>query len=373
MFRRSLAALMATLLGLMLAACDSAAGTPASTAAATAAPSARPAGPPTPATLSLRVLVHADDIDPALYALFTRETGITIVEETYTADEEALDALKNAPGQFDMAIVYDRIMPRLVADGRLAPLDAAGLTNFAAVESRLKDLPFDRGNRYSVPFSWGTVGILYRTDQPLVIDSWKVVLDPANSQALAGKVALLDDPLLGFGAALKAAGDPLTPADSAAWTRARDRLSASRAVIAAFDSAAWSNELLTGELTAAQAYSDDAAFAQATNAGLRYAVPREGAPLWMQNLAVPVNSSHKTEARALVDFLLRPASAARTVAYTYSLSPVPEAYNRIDSTLAAQLRESYIPGDDLFRRAEFPGDPGAARQRIEQLWAGIKP
>ncbi len=378
---RQLIALCGTVLalGLSLAACDAAPTTApvTPTAAGVAAPTVIPSTPPaasgTASSASLRVLVHADDVDPALYVAFGRETGITIVEETYAADEEVTAFMRDRPAQFDLIIVYDRILHRLIADGRLAPIDAAGLASFAGVEARLKDPPFDRGNRYSVPFSWGTVGILYRTDQPVVVDSWDVVFDPARNASLAGKVALLDDPQMGFGAALKALGEPLNPTDEAAWTRARDHLAANRATIAMYDSTAWSNELVAGDIAAAQAYSDDAAFAQWTNADLRFAVPREGAPLWMQNLAIPVASAHKADARRLVDFLLRPANAARTVAYTYSLSPVPEAYNRMDAALAAQLRESYIPPDEVFRRSEFATDPGAARQRIEQLWAGLKP
>ncbi|MBI5876710.1 MAG: spermidine/putrescine ABC transporter substrate-binding protein [Chloroflexi bacterium] len=367
---------VALVVTLALVACGAATPAPP-TATSVPTPNATPiprAATPaaTASPVALRLLMHADDVDPALYELFSRETAITIIEETYTTDEEILAALQNRPGLIDLVIANDRTLPRLIGDGRLAPIEAAGLPNFAGVESRLKDLPFDRGNRYSVPFAWGTVGILYRTDQPLIIDSWSIVLDPARNKPLAGKVALLDDPQLGFGAVLKALGDPLNPTDSAAWTRARDRLAASRATIAVIDSSAWSNELLTGELAAAQAYSDDAAFAQSTNAALRFAVPREGAPLWMQNLAVPATSTHKSEARALVDFLLRPASTARTVSYTYSLSPVPEAYNRVASTLSAQLRESTIPSDETFRRSEFLTDPGAARQRIEQLWADLK-
>lgn len=367
-------------LGMSLAACDSSPETPAARPSATpirgpaptAVPSLRLVTPGTGTPASLRVLVHADDVDPALYEMFSRETGITIVEETYAADEEVTAYLRERPAQFDLIIVYDRILRGLIADGRLAPLDTASMASFSGVEARLKDQPFDRGNRYSMPFAWGTVGILYRTDQPVTVDSWSVVFDPARNKPLADKVALLDDPQMGLSTALKARGDALNPADEAAWTRARDQLAANRATIVMFDSTAWSNDLVSGDLFAAQAYSDDAAFAQWTNANLRYAVPREGAPLWMQNLAIPAASAHKADAQRLADFLLRPASAARTVTYTYSLSPVPEAYNRVDAALAAQLRDSYIPSDEVFRRSEFATDLGPARQRIEQLWADLK-
>jgi spermidine/putrescine-binding protein len=182
---------------------------------------------------------------------------------------------------------------------------------------------------------------------------------------------MLDDPRLGLGAGLKWLSLSLNSRSAEELARASDLLSSRRSTLRV-DAAAWSDALLTGAVAVAQARSNDAAFAQSANANLRYVVPREGAPLWLDCLVLPKDSAEAAQAGAFADFLLRPDISAQLSVQTYSLSSVPEAYNRMESGLAALFRSGYIPDDDTFKRSEFIADVGAAQADYDRIWTDLK-
>jgi spermidine/putrescine transport system substrate-binding protein len=317
-------------------------------------------------------LTREDQIDPDVYDAFTRETGTAVVEITYQIDDQLVDMLQSEATQADLIVTSDQAFTRLRAQGRLARLDTTKLPNFNQVDARLKKLPFDPANELSVPLLWGTVGILYRTNRNLkTIDSWQAALDEARRNP-SNNIALLDEPRTGIGAALKALGLSLNSHDSAELQKAKMWLTARRALIHRFDSAAWSDALLTGDVAVAQTYSNDAAFTQSTNANLRFAIPREGAPMWVDSFVLPAAGKHRGEADAFMDFALRPSNAALAAAYTYSLPTVPEAYNRMDAGRAALLHGGYIPDDETFKHLEIIEDAGAMRAEYERIWVEVR-
>jgi len=316
MRKRALACCMTC--ALVLAACSD----------VTATPSIHPTTQPTPAVNQLRVLVPPDALDPDVYDAFARETNISIVEIVYRSDGDLREQLTRA----DLLVASERNLS--AARDQLAPFNRANVPNFQNVEPRLQHLPFDPVNRLSVPLVWGTVGLLFRTDLAKADASWGVLWDVQR----APKVALLDDPRLGIGAALKWLGYSLNSTSQSELMRARDLMLKQRSATR-IDSAAWSDALLTGDVVVAQAHSNDAAFAQSANANLRYVIPREGAPLWMLCIAIPKDSAHQALAEAFANFLLRADIAAKVSELTYSLPPVPHA-----------LRTRASKGSTRFRR-----------------------
>jgi spermidine/putrescine transport system substrate-binding protein len=358
---------------LLLASCDSAPLTPDNTPAAVSAVSDTPAAPPpSPAAGGiLRILNRQDHIDPDLYEAFTQLTGIEIQETTYDDDDELLATVQPA-NAFDLVVASDHALTMLRNGNRLSRLDQSALHNWSAVDLRLKNLASDPGSQFSAPYVWGTIGILYRTDlNPGPVDSWKSVFT-VSAKASTVKSAMLDDPRMGVGAALKVLGYSLNSRNSSELAKARALLLAHKGPAVRIDAGAWSDALLTGDVSLAQASSDDAAFTQSSNVRLRYAIPREGSPLWVDSLAVPANSTRLAAAHQFIDFTLRPDMSARIAAYTYSLPPVPEAYNRMDPQLAALFRGGYLPDDSTFSRLELVADAGPAKTRYDQIWIDLK-
>lgn len=327
--------------------------------------------PTSAAPEALHILSRGDQLDPQLYDAFTSETGITVVEESYQVDDQLVDMLGSA-SDADLVVASDQVIPRLDAAGRLQHLNANTLKNFRLVDGRLKGPAFDPNNFLSAPAIWGTVGILYRTDQgALAPDSWQAALDEAKRTPANG-IALLDDPRVGLGTALKALGLSLNSRNPAEIQRAGDWLLARRAQINRFDSAAWSDALVTGEVAMAQAYSNDAAFTQDSNAHLRYVIPREGAPLWMDSFVLPATSQHPDAAAAFVDFMLRPENAALTAGYAWALPPEPGAYTKMEPARATLLRSGYIPDDATFGKLEVVADVADSQAEYERIWLGVR-
>jgi spermidine/putrescine transport system substrate-binding protein len=319
----------------------------------------------------LFVLNLDNRIDPDLYDDFFASTGITVTEATYSFDDDLYDALQSAAGNIDLIVASDRAIATLRGRNRLARLETAKISNWPRIDARLKNLPFDPGNQVSIPFDWGTIGFMVRTDRvSKAADSWNAVLSaqsPAGTQA-----ALLDDPRMGVGAALKLLGLSLNSRNAAEIKKAGDLLVVNKKKIATIDSAAWSDQLLTGDLTLAQVSSDDAAFTQSTNANIRYVIPREGAPLWVDSFALPAEGGHREAALALIDYLLRPEIAARLSAYTYALSPVSAAYDKMDTATAALFRSGYLPDDAAFKKLELITDAGPAQTDYDKIWETLQ-
>ncbi len=241
------------------------------------------------------------------------------------------------------------------------------VANFQNLEARLKNLPFDPNNQISAPYVWGAVGLLYRTDKLPTVDSWNVLFDPSRN---AGKVAVLEEPRMGLGAALKWLGLSLNSASAAELARAREAFVKQRANIR-YDSTAWADALLLGDVAVAQARSEDAAFTQFTNANLRYAIPREGAPLWMDNFTIPISATHTAQAEKFINFMLRAENAALSSAQTFALSPIIAAYDQMEASKAALFRSGYIPDDATVKQSEFVVDVGAAQAEYERIWIGV--
>ncbi len=330
------------------------------------------------APTEIAVLTRSELIDPELFDAFTRETGVKVFETTYLSDFEVPDRLKGEM-KFDLVVCSDFMIAALRRDIQLAQLNLSNIPNFQNVEARLKNPPFDPGNHFSVPLVWGTTGILYRTDQinarstqRAKIDSWDVVFDSARSEELSIKAALFDQPRSGLGAALKYLGFSLNSQDRGQLSRAKELLSQPRGAIVTFDSSAWSDLLLSGQVNAAQARSDDAALTQFNTGDLRYAIPKEGAPLWMDNFAIPKNGRHPSQAETLINFMLRSDHAARAATYSFSLPVIADAYNHMDAAKLTLYRSGYIPDEATFKRLEFIADVGAAQQEYDRIWLELK-
>ena len=336
-------------------------------------PNVVPGLPPADASSpqALHILSRGDQIDPQLYDAFTSETGIQVVEDSYQVDDQVVDMLRTG-SDADLAVVSDQVIARLDAQGRLQRLNANTLSNFKLVDARLKGLPFDPNNALSAPAIWGTVGILYRTDRGVnAPDSWQAALDEAK-RVPANGAALLDDPRTGVGTALKALGLSQNSRNPGELQRASDWLAARRGLVNRFDSAAWSDALVTGEVAMAQAYSNDAAFTQDSNAHLRYVIPSEGAPMWVDSFVLPATSQHPNEAAAFIDFALRPENAALTAGYAWALPPEPGAYTKMERTRAALMRTGYIPDDATFGRLEVVADVAESQAEYERIWLAIR-
>ena len=276
----------------------------------------------------------SDYVDPAVLAAFTTETGIRVVYDTYDTNEILETKLLAGRSGYDVVVPSGPFLQRLIRASVFARLNRSKLPNIVHVwpEIAARLAAFDPGNLHAVDYMWGTTGIGVNVakvrarlgDVPL--DSWDLLLKPELSGKLKDcGIHVLDAPEDIFPGVLKALGldpDSKKPED---LQKAADALMAVRGNVRKFHSSEYINALANGDICMAVGYSGDVVQArkragEARNGNeIAFLIPREGALMWFDSLAIPADAPHPAEAYAFLDYMLRPdAAAANTNAVSYA-------------------------------------------------------
>jgi spermidine/putrescine transport system substrate-binding protein len=246
---------------------------------------------------------------------FTRETGIPVRYEFYDSEEAAVTEISSGAA-YDVTVLPPEQIPRLIRENRLKPMDYARIPNFKYIPAHFRDLVFDPGNRYSIPFRWGTTGLLVRQDLvPRPITRWNDLWDPA----LKGKVALWTIARTMIPITLKSLGYSINTTNPAELDAALNRLVEliPNGYFVPADMPCIVPELTEERAWVAVGWAYDAFTAQKEgHTNIEYILPEDGTILWGEELVIPAASAHPRAAEALIDFLLRPENAARAVSLT---------------------------------------------------------
>ena len=277
----------------------------------------------------------SDYIAEDTLANFQQTTGIKAVYDVYDSNE-TLEA-KLLAGHSGYDVVFPSLQPfakRHIEAGVYAELDKAALPNLVHVDDAiLKEMAAaDPGNAHLVPYMWGTTGIGYnvamvkeRLGEDAPTDSWALIFEPRYAEKLAGcGISLFDDEIEVFAAALLYLGKEASSSDPKDIEAATALLNRARPYIKYFHSSQYINDLANGDLCVAQGYSGDVIQARdrAAEAGnevdVGYSIPKEGAVLWIDVMAIPKDAPHPQAAHAFINYLLEPkviAAISDYVAY----------------------------------------------------------
>jgi spermidine/putrescine transport system substrate-binding protein len=285
-------------------------------------------GPPPPKSgpIALKIYNWADYIPQSVMDQFTTEYGIGIDYIVYDSLEEAVENLR-AGKVYDIVLLYPEMIPQLIREGLLAPIDYRNVPNFRHVSSNFRDLSFDPGNHHSVPYRWGTTGLLVRTDlvsRP--ITRWSDLWDPE----FAGNIALWSIPSNLLSISLKALGYSVNTTVQEHWEEALQHLLALKPHVTFIDNKIPSviPTLAAGEAVIAYGWAFDAMTAQEEGlTNIAYILPEEGTFLWMEFFVIPASSPHRREAELFLDFLLRPEISGQIVNESYYASPNEAAHS----------------------------------------------
>ena len=261
-----------------------------------------PKEPPLPGELILYNWVEY--MPQSVMDAFEEEYGIKIKYIAYETEEEVVENIQ-AGLVYDLVLLNPEFIPQLVEEKLLKPIDFHNVPNFKNISANFRDLVFDPGNTHSIPFHWGTTGILVRTD--LVdhpVTSWNDLWDPA----FAGKVGIWEIPRSTIPITLKALGYSANSGDLAELEKAREYLLQlkSNAVILSGLETSMTPMLESGELEIGFGWAYDAALAQESNLPIAYIIPKEGTILWMDNFIIPANANNPGGAELFLNFILQP-------------------------------------------------------------------
>lgn len=338
----------------------------------TAAPPPEPTEPPAP-TLAKELHIYnwSEYIDPEIYDEFEQEFGVKVIEDTFSSNEDLLAKIEAGATGYDLIVPSDYMVDIMSHKGLLAELNYDNIPNFANVDDIFKDPPYDPGNKYSVPYQWGTTGIGYNVDvfeEPP--DSWAYLFDPAVASEYAGRISMLDDAREAFAAALKYLGYSLNSTSEQELEEAKQLLIQQKEWIATYDSDGFEDLLASGETVLGHGWSGDFFAAAEEAEQIWYIIPKEGGVIWTDNLCIPSSAPSQYTAEVFINYLLRPEVGAKITNYTWFGSPNKASEEFIDPEI---LEEPAIyPPPEVMERLEFIRDVGEATAIYERMWTEIK-
>jgi spermidine/putrescine transport system substrate-binding protein len=306
-----------------------------------------------PTSLAKEITVYnwEGDIPQSVLDAFTKETNIKVNYEAYESQEEAIANIR-AGQVYDVVTMENRFIPLLVNEGLLAEINYRNISNFKNISPNFRDLRYDPGNRYSIPYSWGTTGLIIRSD--LVqspITRWADLWDGRYK----GKVAVwVGQPRETIALTLKSLGysansENRTELESALKQLITLKPGLQFAEDFSLESAA--PALASGKVVIAMGYSGDFLASQAEGLPVKYIMPEEGALLWGDNFVIPTNSSNPYLAELFLDFLLRPEISAEIVNQTYYASANESARAYINQEILDS--PSIYPDERVLKQAEI--------------------
>ena len=302
---------------------------------------------------------------------FEAETGIKVNYSTFASNEELYAKLTGAASQYDVIVPSDYMVERMAKKGMLEEIDKAALKDFSNIDAEFQKMEFDPDGKYSVPYMWGTVGIVYNKDmvsEP--VDSWSILWDKKYEK----KILMYDSSRDSLAVAMMYKGFSSNSTNADELKQAEQALIAQKPLVLSYSLDDTRDKMLAGEAALAVVYSGDAtlimqqAAEQGKNFG--YCIPKEGSNIFMDNLCIVKGSKHKSAAMQFIDFLCRPEIVARNSEYIGYAPPEKAAYAQISDDLKGI--PSFYPTDEERKRLTAYRDLGDFNAAIEESWTRIK-
>lgn len=323
-------------------------------------------GEKTPAR-ELKVYNWGDYIDPDILKSFERETGIRVVYDTFATNEDMFVKLRAGGSDYDVAIPSDYMISRMIREGMLEKLDLGKIPNLAKVDEKQRCLDYDPEGAYSVPYMWGTVGIVYNKKMVTrPVESWDILWDKQYEK----QIFMLDSPRDSIGVTLKYLGYSLNTGDEAELAAAGRKLVEQKPLVLAYVVDEVKDKMIAGEGALAVVWSGDAMFMMDKNPDLGYAIPKEGTNLWMDAMVILKGTKHKAEAEEFINYMTRPDVAKKNVEYIGYASPIPEVVR----TLSPEVQQNIAayPADELLKNSEIFSDLTENLPKYDKVWTEVK-
>lgn len=243
-------------------------------------------------------------IDEAVIEMFEEEYGIEVVYDTFVENEDMYPIVSIGEVNYDVVCPSDYMINRMIQEDLLAELNYDHIPNIKNIDPEyLKSAEeFDPGNKYAVPYCWGTVGILYnKTMVDEEITSWSAIFD----EKYANDILMIDSVRDGIGIALKYLGYSMNSTDEAQLEEAKQLLVEQRPLVQGYFVDEVRNKMIGEEAAIGVIYSGEAIYTQRENENLVYVVPEEGSNVWIDGWVIPKNAKNKENAEKWIDFMCR--------------------------------------------------------------------
>ena len=318
-----------------------------------------------------KVVVYnwGDYIDPAVNDMFTKETGIKVVYSDYATNEEMYASVEPGNVKYDILFPSDYMIEKMINRDMLQKMDFSQIPNYKNVDQEFLNLQYDPNNEYSVPYMWGTVGIVYNktmVDEP--VDSWDILWD----NKYKGQIFMYDSERDSIMVALKKLGYSMNTRDEKELEEAKELLIEQAPLVLAYVGDEGKNKMINGEAALMTAWAGDAMVMLEENPDLAFALPKEGTNYFVDGIVIPKNAENVAQAYQYIDFLCRPEIAAMNAEYIGYSTPISAARemlpDEIKNSEVAYPDEATLNGELM----EMFNDPSDIASVYSSIWTQVK-
>lgn len=315
---------------------------------------------------TLNVFNWGEYIDEDLIRSFEAETGIKVNYETFSTNEDMYVKVKSGGSSYDVLIPSDYMIEKMSKEGLLQELDFSKIPNFSNISPMFQDLVFDPDNKYSVPYFWGTVGILYNTEQvDDVVDSWDILWN----EKYANKILMMDSQRDSLAVALKKLGYSMNTRNEAELEEAKQELIKQKPLVLAYIVDEIRDKMLSGEGAVAVAWSGDAMDVILSGETFDYVVPKEGSNFWIDAMVVPANAKNPDAAHKFINFMTDPENAAANSEYIGYSTPNEAALELLPDEMINS--DVAYPSQEVIDNCEIFRDPGEFISVYNRIWTEV--
>lgn len=279
---------------------------------------------------TLNVFNWGDYIAPEVLEMFEEETGIKVNYETFDSNEAMYAKYKSGGIDYDVLVPSDYMIEKMISEDELLPLNYDNIPNATYLDENFKNIAFDPTNTYSMPYMWGTVGIVYNTDKiDVEVDSWDILWD----EQYKGQILMQNSVRDAFAVALKKLGYSLNATDEGQLREAMALLKEQKDLVQAYVIDQVKDKMIGGEASLAVIYSGEYAIIAEDNPQMSYVVPKEGSNLWTDAFVIPKSSKNKEAAEKFINFMSSPEISFLNADYIGYATPNTGARELLDEEI----------------------------------------
>ena len=295
-------------------------------------------------------------------------TGIKVNYTTFDSNESLYAKIKSGGVSYDVIVPSDYMVGKMIEEGMLAPLDYSNIPNAAGIGEEYLGWPFDEENTYSVPYMWGTTGLIYNTTMVQEApDSWADMWDVQY----AGNVLMFNNSRDAYAVAAKKLGMSLNPASVEEVDRVIEELKAQKSVVQAYVMDEIFDKMEGGEAALAPYYAGDAITMIQDNPDLAFVFPKEGVNFFVDSLCIPANCKNKEAAEMFLNYTCEPDVGLANCEFIGYSTPIGKVWERLDDEL--KYSEIAYPSQEVLDKAEaFTTLSAQVNSALDTAWSDMK-
>ena len=312
---------------------------------------------------------YGENIDKETVKEFEKQYGIKVNIETFDDMENMYQKVKNEGVKYDVILVSDALMPRMIKENLIQELNKDNIPNISQMDEEYLNLEIDQGNKYSVPYMFGTVGLIYNKDVVKEnVDSWDILWN----EKYKDKVFMFDTYRDTIGVALKKLGYSLNSTDPKQIEEAKELLIQQRKTVDPIYGVDNGTTMIpAGESDINMIWSGEGLNLQEENPNLVYIVPKEGANFWIDSLCIPSNAKNIEGAEKFINFVSDKESALRIADEIGYTTPNKEA--RLEQPESVRNNpNAYMPKEIMDRCEIYVDFSKNIKRMYDDAWLDIK-